>query len=193
LAKKFKFKTGAGTARYPHISSPDTKWQYATGKYTVKLVQPAGDPEAQALVKAIDEASLACHGKKNTYKPYSLDEDTNEYVFVCKTKFPPAIFDSRNRPIKAGGPEIGTGSVIRLMGNICEYDKGVTLQFNQVQVIELNGFGTSAFDVVDGGYDASEDDGYVSRASTSDDADDDDSDQEGDETANSGKSSALDI
>ena len=88
------------------------------------------------------------------HRPFVEDEEANEAVFILKTQYAPAIFDGRNRPAK--GVQIGGGSVIRLLGNIVPYDKGVTMQFNQVQVKELNGFGTSGFGEVDDGYEYDE-------------------------------------
>lgn len=114
---------------------------------------PLGSPEAQAFINEIEEAFASIHGKKKgvvTYVPYVIDEDANEVVFTLKTQYAPAIFDSKGTAIKSGN--VGPGSVIRLAGSLVEYDKGITAQFNQVQVKELNGFGDCVFDDVDDGY-----------------------------------------
>lgn len=152
MSTKVPFTTPFGTARYPHISSPDTQGKYADNKYKVKLVLPLGSPEAQTFISQIKEAATRLHGPKGLklYMPFVEDEEANEAVFILKTQYAPSIFDSRGKPAK--GVNVGGGSVIRLMGNIVEYDKGITMQFNQVQIKELNGFGTCAFDAVEDGY-----------------------------------------
>jgi len=126
--------------------------KYADNKYKTKLVIPAGDPQAQAFVAVIDAAALAIHGAKGAklYKPYVIDEEANTVTFIFKTNYEPAVFDGFNNAVK--GVRIGGGSVLRLMGNFVEFEKGISAQFNQVQVKELNGAGTSGFDAIDDGY-----------------------------------------
>lgn len=159
MTTKVKFTTPFGVARYPHISSPDTKGKYADNKFKVKLVLPLGSPEAQSFIAKIEEAAKEL-GKsgKSMYRPYTEDEDTNEAIFVLKTNYAPPIFDGRGHPAK--GVKVGAGSVIRLLGNIVPYEKGITMQFNQVQIKELSGFGESGFEAIDDGYEFSEDDVY---------------------------------
>lgn len=159
-------------ARYPHISAPDTKGKYADDKFKVKLVMPLGSPEAQGLIAQIREAATALHGASGVklYMPYVEDEEANEAIFNLKTKFAPAIFDARGNAAK--GVNIGGGSVIRLMGNIVPYDKGITFQFNQVQIKELNGFGTCGFGAVEDGYEYDAADASFSTGSTASDAPD---------------------
>ena len=173
-------------ARYPHISSPDSKGKYADDKFKVKLILPLGSPEAQGFIAKIKEAATTLHGAKGVklYMPFTEDDEANEAVFTLKTKFAPAIFDGRGKPAK--GVNVGGGSVIRLMGNIVPYDKGVTMQFNQVQIKELNGFGTCAFDACDDGYEFDPADASFSTGTTGPSDSDD-----GDTGATSG--SALDI
>jgi hypothetical protein len=153
MAQKVKFVSPFGTAQYPHISSADTVGKFADGKFKTKTVHPLGDAAAQSFIKAIDDAATTFHGKAGAslYKPYVIDEDANTVTFVYKTQYAPAVFDSRNKPILSS-TRIGGGSVIRLLGNLVEYEKGLTAQFNQVQVKALNGPGVSAFDEVEDGY-----------------------------------------
>lgn len=126
--------------------------KFADNKYKTKLVLPAGAPEAQAFVKTIDAAAIEIHGAKGAklYKPYVIDEDANTVTFIFKTNFEPTVFDARNNAVK--GVRIGGGSVLRLMGNFVEFEKGISAQFNQVQIKELNGAGSSAFDAIEDGY-----------------------------------------
>lgn len=153
MAQKVKFTSPFGTAQYPHISSPDTVGKFADNKFKTKTVHPLSDPAAQAYMKAIDDAAVSIHGAKGAklYKPYVVDEEANTVTFSFKTQYQPAAFDSRNQPIPSS-TRIGGGSVIRLMGQLVEYEKGISAQFNQVQVKQLNGPGVSAFDEVEDGY-----------------------------------------
>jgi hypothetical protein len=184
LATKVKFTTPFGVARYPHISSPDTKGKFADDKYKTKLVFPIGDPAAQAFKTKIEEAAFEIHGKAGLklYMPFVEDEDAGEIVFITKTNYAPAIFDSKGK--QAPNLKIGSGSVLRLMGNIVGFEKGISAQFNQVQIKELNGFGECGFDAVEDGYE------YDASDAVADDAADGDAGS-GNEGAANG--SALDI
>ena len=153
MAQKIKFVSPFVTAEYPHISAPDTVGKYADNKFKTKGRMSLGDPQAQAFIKTIDDAATAIHGPKGAkmHKPYVIDEDANTVTFTFKTQYQPAVFDGRNKPIPST-VRIGGGSVIRLIGQLVEFEKGITAQMNQVQVRELNGPGVSAFDEVDDGY-----------------------------------------
>ena len=183
MSTKVKITTPFGVARYPHISSPDTKGKYADNKFKTKLVMPLGSPEAQSLIAQIKEAATELHGKAGLklYMPFVEDEEANEALFIAKTNYAPAIFDGKGKPAK--GVNIGGGSVIRLLGNIVPFEKGITIQFNQVQIKELNGFGSCGFEEVEDGYeyDASDVDTSSTFAGTDGDA------------AGTGNGSALDI
>jgi hypothetical protein len=163
-ATKVKFTSPFGAAKYPHISSPDTKGKYADNKYKTKLVMSLEDPEAVAFMVAIDEAATDIHGKAGAklYKPYVADEESGEITFIFKTNFAPAIFDASNN--EAPRLKIGNGSVLRLMGSLVGFEKGISAQFNQVQVRELNGFGSSGFDAVEGGYEYDQSDSMSAAA-----------------------------
>jgi hypothetical protein len=156
--KKIKFTSPFGVAKYPHISSPDTKGKYADNKFKTKLVFQLGDAGVSDFIKACDDAAKEIHGSAGAtlYKPYVLNEDEGVVEFVFKTQYAPAIFDARNQ--SAQGAQIGGGSVLRILGSFVEYDKGITCALNQVQIKQLNSFGSSGFGAVDGGfeYDGSE-------------------------------------
>jgi len=188
LSSKVPFTTPFGVARYPHISSPDSKGKFADDKFKVKLVLPLGSPEAQDFIEKIKEAATKLHGPKGLklYMPFVEDDEADEAVFTLKTKFAPAVFDGRGKPAK--GVNVGGGSVIRLMGNIVPYDKGVTMQFNQVQIKELNGFGTCGFGAIDDGYEYDPSDASFSTGSTGSDGGD-----EGNGDTGASNGSALDI
>lgn len=152
MSNKIKFTSPFGAARYPHISKPDTVGKYADNKFKTKLVCAGGDPAALAFVQKLKDAALELHGKKGLtlYMPFVIDEEANEIIFIMKTNYAPAIFDGKGAPAK--GVNVGGGSVVRLMGNIVPFEKGVTMQFNQVQIKELNGFGSCGFEEIEDGY-----------------------------------------
>lgn len=173
MAKKIKFTSPFGTARYPHISSPDTKGKYADNKYKTKLVFPIDDPAANAMVERINEACKEIHGNlKNKYVPAEIDEEAGEIILTAKSHYAPAVFDGRGNAAK--GVQVGGGSVIRLMGNLVEFDKGISLQLNQVQIKELNGFGTCGFEAIDDGYEYSAEDASFQQGRTADSGEDED-------------------
>jgi hypothetical protein len=186
LASKVKFTSPFGAARYPHISSPDTKGKFADNKFKTKLVCRIDDPAAKAAVEAIDDAAIEIHGKKGEklYKPYVIDEEAGEIVFIAKSSYAPAVFDGRGQPAK--GVQVGGGSVIRLMGNLVEFDKGISLQLNQVQIKELNGFGTCGFEAIDDGYEYDPSDASFQQGRTA-------SDDTGTNDTGATNGSALDI
>lgn len=192
MTTKIKFTSQFGVARYPHISSPDTKGKYADNKWKTKLVFPINE-DTMKMVAAIEEAAdtfaagtAVSVPRKKMYVPIEVDEEAGEIVLITKTGYAPAIFDARGTAAK--GVQIGGGSVLRVMGNLVPFDKGLTLQLNQVQIKELNGFGTCGFDDVEDGYQFSSDDTVFSTGSTVDDSATDTNDDAG---ATNG--SALDI
>jgi hypothetical protein len=187
LSTKIPFRSPFGAARFPHISSPDTKGKFADNKYKTKLVLPLGSPEAQTFIQKLKDAATELHGKAGLklYMPFVEDDEANEAIFILKTQYAPAIFDGKGQPAK--GVTIGGGSVIRLMGNIVPYEKGITMQFNQVQIKELNGFGTCGFDAIDDGYEYDPADASFATGKTAGDTDD------AADTGASSNGSALDI
>ncbi len=150
--KKVKFTSPFGTAKYPHISSPDTKGKFATNKYVTKLVYNLNDEAARKFIQACDDAAREIHGSAGDklYKPYKVNEAEGTVEFTFKSNYAPAIFDAKNQ--SAQGAQIGGGSVIRILGSFVEYDKGITAALNQVQIKTLNSFGSSGFDAIEDGY-----------------------------------------
>ncbi|CAB4138741.1 hypothetical protein UFOVP344_13 [uncultured Caudovirales phage] len=170
--KKINFTSPFGVAKYPHISSPDTKGKYADNKFKTKLVFDLKDPATQAFVKACDDAATDIHGSAGAklYKPYKVDEEAGTVEFTFKSQYAPAIFDAKNQ--SAQKAKVGGGSVIRILGSFIEYDKGITAALNQVQIKSLSSFGSSGFDAVDDGYEYDEAD---AAPATSDDGEGDSS------------------
>ncbi len=173
------FVSPKGTAKFPHLNTPDTKWK-EEGEYRTELAVPAAEGAAFAarIDKAIADAVLSFSKEKNKKlkpsddKPYKVDESTGEYIFKVKmrasgvskkngetwTKKLP-LFDAKGNPVQA---KIGGGSLIRCSGELGPYftplqggKVGVTLYLTAVQVLELREWGNRdasgyGFEVEDG-------------------------------------------
>ncbi len=137
-----------GTASYPFLTRPDTKFD-SDGEYRVGLLLSA--TEAQEMMKAIDAAmtdSLEKAKKENPQKakkiqmakpPYFevTDDDGNETVdiqfnFKLKAKVTPRnggepielrpkLFDAAGTPIVSKDIRIGSGSRIKVCADISPY------------------------------------------------------------------------
>ena len=184
-------KTPAGTAIWPKLTKPDTKFN-AEGEYTTKLSIPS--EEAQELIAALDKAYAESQeiakernpGKKikPAAKPYTeeVDDQGNEtgnliFSFKCKAKLTdmagnsfanaPKVFDSKNKEFPKD-QDIWGGSTLRIAFNPVPYytamvGAGVSLRLKAVQVINLVSGGGGG----DGSsYGFGEEDGYVAPAAT---------------------------
>jgi hypothetical protein len=147
-------------ARYPYISSPDTKGKYADNKFKTKLVCKIDDAAALAAVEQIKAAAVEIHGKSGTnkYMPFVIDEDEGEIIFIGKSTYAPGIFDAKGNKANV---LVGGGSTLRMMGNLVEFDKGISLQLNQVQIKDLSTFGQCAFDEIEDGYEFDSSDAFT--------------------------------
>lgn len=163
---KTHYITPVGVAKYPHLVSPDTEGKFANGKYTTKLILTPD--EAKPLI-ALLKAAQATHpmGKdaklpvtKETIKDGETKKETGNLQFSMSSKFAPAIINPQNKTVKVGKLNedfnIGAGSKIRVAGEVYAYDKGLSLQLHQVQVIDLVTTRPSMFDAMDGNFDQSE-------------------------------------
>ena len=155
MSKKQAFISPVGTARYPHISEADTTGKYADGKFKTQVLvdKVAAAPLIETLKAAAKEEGLS----KDAHMPFKADkEDDSVVVFVFKSKFQPAIFDGRNQKIEKLPGRLSGGSKIRVSGIIFPYDKGLSLQMKQVQVLDFVDGAASVFDEMEGSFDASE-------------------------------------
>lgn len=179
--------TPAGTAEWPHLHAPDTKFdEGGFGNYNTGLILSAQD--AQPLIEAVEEIQAATmqavkedKGKKPKaapYEPYTENED-GTYTFQFKMKaggvrkdgstweMRPKLFDAKGGRIPEG-TRIGGGSTMKVAADVGGYSApfgvGVTLRLNAVQVIKLEQWGGKSAD--DFGF--GEEDGFV--ASEDDDA-----------------------
>lgn len=164
--KNPRFVTPAGTAQYPYLNKPDTKFN-PDGEYKVSLVIPGKD--AQDIVTFLDEqheASVAKAKKENAGKrikegevPYLINEDTGDVTVRFKLKARvtpksgdafeqrPAIFDAKGKPLVEA--KIGGGTKMKVAYELIPYftaiaGAGVSLRLKAVQVIDLKEFSGGA-------------------------------------------------
>jgi len=156
---KVKFVTPSGIASYPWLqpNRPDIAFD-PEGKYKVNLKLSPED--SKVMTSLIDQVKSENFGAKdNVHTPYSVDEETGEYVFKIQSKYQPKYFDSKGNPIPVEKvPPMFSGSELRVSGQVDPYTngakKGVSLRLANVQVINPvagdNGGGAGDFDAVEG-------------------------------------------
>jgi hypothetical protein len=164
-SKNPRFTSPRGTAVYPHLTTPDTKFK-DEGEFHTKLRVPAD--KADALVKQIEAeiAKIVAETKKEkklkTVKlataPYSVDDESGEVTFTFKMKASgvskktgkdwsrtPVFFDAKGAAIKEA-PKVGGGSTLRVNFEFFPYytaavGAGVKLALEAIQVLDLVEFG----------------------------------------------------
>ena len=176
-----RINTPVGTAVFPHLHEPDTKFD-AEGVYRTKFALPAD--EAADLIEKLEgirDAYVAEQDAK-TRKTHSIAEvcetelddegdETGRVIFTFKMRAritrksdqkvfeqAPAIFDSANNRL-AEPPAIWGGSKLRINAEVVPYTMassktlGVSLRLKAVQIVELvsGGGGASPFDEFEGG------------------------------------------
>lgn len=161
--KKFKyvpFVTEVMTARYPKLSEPDTKGEYADGKYKTEATADEAYTETlQELLQKVAEESFP--GKKNIHLPFKETKE-GDIAFMFKSpKKKPQLTDAKGKPLKAG-ITIRGGTKLRIAGSIAAWEKGtkrgLSLWPDAVRVIKLaEGFdANAAFGAAEDGFDADE-------------------------------------
>lgn len=181
--KQPRYTTPKGTAKYPWLSVPDTKFN-SDGEYKVTLVVPV--EEADTILQFLDEqmsASEAKAKKENPGKkvkvadaPYKVDEENGnvEINFKLKARVnmqngdsfeqKPALFDAKGKPIQ--DVNVGGGSKIKVSYECVPFytaliGAGVSLRLRAVQVIDLVEF-TGGADASAYGFE--EEEGYAAQA-----------------------------
>jgi hypothetical protein len=173
-----------GTAVYPRIDTPDTKFD-EDGLFSCKLHVSEGDFKAfeaqvNKEVEAAYRAECSKQGKdkvrKAPSKPFRITDDGDYEIFAkqkakvhTKTKgtldFSVACYDSQGKKIET--PKIGSGSELKMA---CEVNTwfvpsqgfGYTLRLRAVQVIDLVEYGGGSGNF---GFGA-EEDGFVGNGET---------------------------
>ena len=161
-----KFISPKGIAKYPHFLSPDTQGKFPTGKYSTKLILTP--EEAKDFIAMIDKAAVG-HKSGDPKLPYKQElvkdgeakKKSGNIQLSFSSKFPPIILDGKNKPIDlhkvAKDFDIGSGSTVRIAGEVYSYDTGISLQMQQVQLLNLVNGRESMFDTDDEGtFDGSE-------------------------------------
>jgi hypothetical protein len=183
------YVTPAGTAQYPYLNKPDTKFN-VDGEYKVTLDVPSED--AAQLIQQLEEAhdkSIAAakdeaKGKrvKEGDLPFTVNADAGTVSFKFKLKAKvtpkkgdpfeqkPAIVDAKRQPLSAN-TVVGGGSKLKIAFEIIPYytaiaGAGISLRLKAAQVIELRAFGggASAAAGVFGEEDGFEDEGAAAGA-----------------------------
>jgi len=156
------FTTPKGTAQYPWLSTPDTKFS-EEGEYKVNLILPKQDAipvlkeinqiYAENVEKETKKAKGAEIKKANPPFAEELDDagqPTGNIIlrFKSKAAYKPAIFDAKGIPMIDSN--IWGGSEIKVNGSIAPYytpliGAGVALRLRAVQVIQyVQGNSTSS-------------------------------------------------
>ena len=184
--KQPRYTTPKGTAKYPWLNKPDTKFN-PDGDYKVTLVVPV--EEADTIMQFLDEQMAASEAKakkdnpgkkvKVADAPYSVDEDTGnvEINFKLKAKVTmqsgdsfeqqPALFDAKGKPLS--DVNVGGGSKIKVSYECVPFytaliGAGISLRLRAVQVIDLVEFSGGA---AAGAYGFGEEDGFEAEDNTS--------------------------
>lgn len=187
--KKFKyvpFVTEIVVARYPKLSEPDTKGEYADGKYKTEATADESFVEKfQEQIQAVADAHFP--GKKNLHLPWKETKEGDIAFNFKSPKKKPMLTDAKGKPLPKGAVIRG-GSLIRIAGVIAAWEKGtkrgVSLWPDAVRVIKIaEGFDSAAaFGAGEDGFDADEyeptsfDDTAEEQTEGSDDADGTDTD-----------------
>ena len=116
--------------------------------------------DAKPLLDEMRSIANEAFGKNASaaHMPYKTDDETGEIVFKTKSKYQPRFVDASGKNVDATSmPPVFGGSTARIAGNITPYDRngnrGISLQLNAVQVIELAKSQTGAnFGAVEGGF-----------------------------------------
>jgi hypothetical protein len=174
-----RYVSPKGTAQYPYITKPDTKFN-PDGEYKISLELDAKDASEimsfldEQFAEAVDTAKKQNPGKKikEGDVPYSVNEDTGKVTvrFKLKAKVTPkngdafeqrpALFDAKGNPL-VGDVKVGGGSKVRISYEAIPYytaiaGAGVSLRLRAVQVIELVEFSSGGA----GAFGFGEEDGY---------------------------------
>lgn len=164
-----KYVSPKGTAGYPKLTRPDTKFK-AEGEYSTSLT--LDEKDGKAFLETIKQACIDEVGNKaaqGAQFPCKIEE--GKYVFKFKSKNKPKLYDSKGKPItNAEELNIGSGSVLKVAGSMAfpkvQGKQYVSLYMNQVQVINLVEYASSPFAEEEGGFTA--EDSSFGESSTAD-------------------------
>lgn len=173
LATKKTMTSAAGSAMWPALNTPDTKWNPDGGDWKVNLRVEAADAEPmmdqiKAVLEEYKAAQITRDPKLARYTAsYPFDDElddqgnlTGYVIFKFKQKariltrdgtileMSVGLFDAKRKPTKA---VVGAGSTIKVAANLVGYSMptsksfGISLKPSAVQIISLvSGAGASA-------------------------------------------------
>jgi hypothetical protein len=153
-----KFTSPKGTAVYPSLTKPDTRYN-AEGVYKTGLELKGKD--AEGLKETLKEVFIEEFGAKKmsgAKLPMKENED-GSITFNFKSKNQPKVFDAKGNPVKnLADLRLGGGSVIKVAAAAKAYNAGgntgVTLYLNAVQIIDLVEYNGSPFGQEEGNFEA---------------------------------------
>lgn len=186
--KLTRYVSPKGTAQYPYLTKPDTKFN-PDGEYKISLELDAAD--ASEIMSFLDEQlekSIASAKEENKGKkikegdaPYSVNDDTGKVTvrFKLKAKVTPkngdpfeqkvALFDAKGTPMSAAAT-VGGGSKVKVAYEIIPYytaiaGAGISLRLRAVQVIDLVEYSSGGA----GAFGFGEEDGYEAATTATED------------------------
>jgi hypothetical protein len=157
MPKVTPFQTAVGTAKYPHLNTPDAAFDKDNPKYKTELLMTP--KEAEPLMKMMREAAADAFGnKKNIKFAFSKDEETGQVSFKVQSKYQPKYYDSNGQVITPEKlPRVSGGSRLKAAGILNIYSvsgtNGVGLLLDRVQLVKV----VDGFTGDGGGFDAVED------------------------------------
>jgi hypothetical protein len=157
MPKVTPFQTAVGTAKYPHLNTPDAAFDKDNPKYKTELLMTP--KEAEPLMKMMREAAADAFGnKKNIKFAFSKDEETGQVIFKVQSKYQPKYYDSNGQVITPEKlPRVSGGSRLKAAGILNIYSvsgtNGVGLLLDRVQLVKV----VDGFTGDGGGFDAVED------------------------------------
>lgn len=152
-SKTVPLTTPFGTLRYPKISAPDTKGEYADGKFKTDII--FSDDDYKIVEKAVKAAAAELlPDVKNPKLPLHEWEDGKG--LRLKSQYKPVVFDAKNGKLP-DGVLIGGGTEARIAAAIFAYKKGgntgISMRLGKVQVrtlVEYQGGDASPFEETEG-------------------------------------------
>ena len=127
---------------YPKIVNPDTKGKFADGKYKPNSCSPT-KKEADAFLRHIQKVAEEAFGTDEAMLPVrktktgkiKKDDDGN-IVFKFKSSKKPMITDAKRKPLPKG-VDVRGGSRAHIAYTLTNYDDGLSMWVDAVQIIEL--------------------------------------------------------
>ncbi len=163
--------TPAGVAAYAWFSKTDTGHKFSDDKYKVTLVLDPKEPGVKDAIKAMTDKAKAVFKEEHGGLPKDIklpfvdgntkkDADGNQkeefagkVLMTIKSKFQPGFFDTKRKELPDGVFPM-SGDLVKVSASYFPYEKGVSLQLRNVQLIDKRNSGT------DGAGDFDDEEGY---------------------------------